>query len=474
MNPWDLSVNLKDVVIDFTLLGSFLILGTILRRYVKFFQHFLIPNNIIGGFLALIVGPQLLGITNITTDRLGIYVYHLLALTFIAIGLRDEKTEWGRGPISTGFAFLSHYLIQGAVGLIIALILIYTVMPDLFAGMGLLLPLGYGMGPGVAYTMGHNWESFGFEGGGEVGLTFAAVGYLIAYFAGIGLIQGGIRRRETTLIDGLEGISRDMRLGVVKENEPAIAGRLTLATEAIEPYAFQLALIGFLYFTTYIVVSSLSYLMESAGLDAFVGTLWSFHFVLANLISIAFRKVLDATGKSYVVDRGLMTRSAGVFVDYLVVSAIGAISLVIVGAYWLPLLLMCGIGGMLTYLLARWLQYRAFDNYHFERFIGIFGEMTGTINSGLVLVRVTDPEFDTPVAEDLVYGSGVALVFGFPLLIVLNLPMNVFGNSLTGYWITLGILFGYILILWFLWYAIGSLQFTPKKPTRPSEDREGE
>ncbi len=87
---------------------------------------------------------------------------------------------------------------------------------------------------------------------------------------------------------------------------------------------------------------------------------------------------------------------------------------------------------------------------------------------------MTDPEFDTPVAEDLVYGSGVALVFGFPLLIVLNLPMNVFGNSLTGYWITLGILFGYFIILWLIWYVLGSLQFRSHHPTRTSGFQNGQ
>lgn len=461
-STWDLTVNLKDVVIDFGLLSMFLVIATILRRYVKFFQRFLIPNNIVAGFLALILGPQLLGITSITSDRLGVYVYHLLALTFIAIGLREEKTDWGKGPISTGLAFVSNYLIQGIIGLTIALILIYTVMPDLFAGMGLLLPLGFGMGPGVAYTMGHSWESFGFAGGGNVGLTFAAIGYLIAYFSGIWLIQLGIKRRETKLIDGMEGISRDMRIGVVKEKEPEVAGRLTLSTEAIEPYAFQLGLIGFLYLITYGVVAFLANLMESAGLHDFVSTLWSFHFVLGSLIAIGVRKLFDISGRSYLIDPGLMTRSAGVFVDYLVVGAIAAISLVIVGQYWLPLALMSVVGGIGSYFLCRWLQYRAFDNNHFERFIGIFGEMTGTINSGLVLVRVTDPEFKTPVAEDLVYGSGVALVFGFPLLVVLNVPMNFFGNSLFGYGVTLGILVGYLFLLWGFWRLIGFLRF--KKP----------
>ena len=112
-------------------------------------------------------------------------------------------------------------------------------------------------------------------------------------------------------------------------------------------------------------------------------------------------------------------------------------------------------------------MYRAFDDYQFERFIGVFGNMTGTINSGLVLVRVTDPEFDTPVAEDLVYGSGMALLVGFPLLIVLNLPFTYFANSVTGYWVTIVIFLIYFVILIIGWRLTGFLRFTSDPPAGP-------
>lgn len=80
--------------------------------------------------------------------------------------------------------------------------------------------------------------------------------------------------------------------------------------------------------------------------------------------------------------------------------------------YWAPILVMSVIGGFATYYLLKYVCYRAFDDYHFERFAAIFAEMTGTLNLGLVMIRVTDPEFKTPVAEDLVYSSGIALFSG--------------------------------------------------------------
>ncbi|MCK9244929.1 MAG: hypothetical protein M0P75_06640 [Candidatus Marinimicrobia bacterium] len=459
MNPWDFTLNFKDVILDITALGAFLVIGTILRRYIPFFQKYLVPNNIIGGFLGLLVSQQILGLIVLDENRLGQYVYHLLAITFIVIGLGKSKTKFGKGPINKCFIELNCYIIQGAIGLLVALVLIYTLFPDLPAAMGLLVPLGFGMGPGIAYTMGHSWEKFGVEGGGIIGLTFAAIGFLIAYFAGVAIINRGIKNRETTLIRGPESLNNDIRTGIVKENKPEIAGWLTLSPEAIEPMAFQLGLIGFVYAMTYGLINVLTKLMANHGLSGFVDTIWSFHFVVGLLIAVVLRKILDLTNKSYVIDTGLMNRISGVAVDFLVTGSIVAINIVIIGQYWLPITLISALAGLATYFIIRYTSRRAFDDYHFERMIGIFGEMTGTINSGLVLIRITDPEFKTPAAEDLAFGGGMALFLGFPLLILLNAPMNFWNNTLRGYWLTLILMIAYLVVLWVIWRLIGYIRF---------------
>ena len=463
MNPWDLDVNLKSVVLDLLYLSTFILIGTYLRRYVKFFQKYLIPNNLIGGFIALLVSTQGFGWIDLPSERLGIYVYHFLALTFIALGLRQGKTNWGKGPLSKSFASLSSYLLQGLIGLLVALALFYTLMPDLFIGIGLLVPLGFGMGPGLAYAMGHSWEQWGFEGGGQVGLTFSAIGYLYAFFAGMAIIQWGIRNGKASLIQSIDHITDDMRTGVNKSGDYPVAGRLTLSTEAIEPMAFQLGLMGFCYLATYWIVDLLATGMEAAGLEKFIATLWSFHFVVALLVALFVRKMMDKTGRSYIIDSGLMTRGMGVFLDFLVVGAVAAISFTIVEKYWIPILIMSLLAGPATYIFLKWACWRAFDNYYFERFIEIFGEMTGTINSALVLLRVTDPEFKTPVAEDAVYGSGITLFVGFPLLIALNIPFAFFDGQIIGYWVTVGVMAAYWLILMIVWKLIGFIEFTRAK-----------
>ncbi|MDD5231103.1 MAG: sodium:glutamate symporter, partial [Candidatus Marinimicrobia bacterium] len=228
MNLWNFTLSFKDMVLDLSFMSVFLVAGTVFRRYGLFFQKYLVPNNLIAGFIGLILGTQVLGWIPISGERMGLYVYHLLALTFVAIGLRGEKTSWGKGPLSFSISMLTSYIIQGIIGVLVCFIFIYTIRPDLFAGLGLLLPMGFGMGPGQAFTIGTGWEKFGFEGGGMAGLTIAAVGYLIAYFAGMVIVNKGIRRGETALIEGLDSITSDMRTGVIKNGEKPVAGFLTL------------------------------------------------------------------------------------------------------------------------------------------------------------------------------------------------------------------------------------------------------
>ncbi|MBT3250771.1 MAG: hypothetical protein HN729_11015 [Candidatus Marinimicrobia bacterium] len=465
MNPWDLNVNLQDVVMDFLYLSSFIIAGTILRRYVKFFQSYLVPNNFIAGVLALIVGTQCLGWVDLHVDRLIIYVYHLLALTFIALGLRQSKSLRGRGPVSKSLASLTVYVFQAVSGLLVALLLFYTFMPDLFVGIGLVVPLGFGMGPGLAATLAGSWEKHGFTGGAQVGLTFATIGYLYAFFLGIAMVKWGIKRNKAVFIKSIDHISRETRIGIQKRGYFTSAGKLPQSTEAIEPLAFHMAAIGFVYLLTYLVVKGITDFLISNGLSEFVPTIWSFHFVVGLLLSLAVRKILDKTDKAYLIDNGLMTRGMGLFLDYLVVGAIAGISFTIVGEYWLPILIMTLIAGPGTLLITYYACYHAFSDYHFERFITLFGEMTGTVNSALVLLRIVDPEFKSPVAEDTVVGGGISLFLGFPLLYALNIPLVHYHNSISGYWVTLGIIVFYWLILLIFWLKTGYLNLKAEENT---------
>src|SRR5699024_8278630 len=91
--------------------------------------------------------------------------------------------------LNSGMMIVSTYLVQGLVGLGLFMILATTFYPDFFPGIGLLLPLGFGQGPGQAYSIGTQWEELGLAGGGNLGLTIAGIGFIWATVVGIILMN---------------------------------------------------------------------------------------------------------------------------------------------------------------------------------------------------------------------------------------------------------------------------------------------
>jgi glutamate:Na+ symporter, ESS family len=444
MSSWTLEFTAGQFFLDFAWLGLLLILGTILRKKVRLFQRYLMPANLLAGVAGLLIGMNGLGLIDLTSDRLGVYVYHLLALLFIALGLRAPKRNLGLSSVKFGLIFISSYLVQAIVGLGLTFILIYTIMPDLFAGIGLLPPLAFGMNPGIAFSIGQNWEQFGFDSGGIVGLTFAAFGFIAAYTVGIWLVRTGIRNGEAAYVKSEDELSEDIRTGLIEHPLPNDMEKITTSSESIESFTFHIGLIGGVYVATYGALKVMEGGLVWIGAEQEITTLWSFHFIAAAIIAIAVRRVLDGVNVSRYIDDTTMTRCSNLFMDFMIVASVAAISFLVVAMYWLPLLLISVSVILATWVIIRLMTSGAFAKFKLERFAAIFGNMTGTLQSGLVLLRILDPQMRSPVSFNLVYGSGLALIFGFPLLLLINAPVHYFSDITQGF---LGVLFTLILYL---------------------------
>ena len=51
----------------------------------------------------------------------------------------------------------------------------------------------------------------------------------------------------------------------------------------------------------------------------------------------------------------------------------------------------------------------------------MFGMLTGTASTGVILLREIDGHFKTPAADNLVYQNFPAIVFGFPMMLLATL-----------------------------------------------------
>ena len=95
----------------------------------------------------------------------------------------------------------------------------------------------------------------------------------------------------------------------------------------------------------------------------------------------------------------------------------------------------------------RWLVSRLFaDDFAFERVVLFWGTLTGTLSTGLALLRAVDPEFKTPAASDYLYASALTFFLVLPLILVSGFPALAYANG-SLYLITVAVLVLYVALI---------------------------
>lgn len=416
------------LILDLGIISSALLVSTFIRSKVRFFQKFLVPNALTAGFILLLLYNFVFPSINLAADRFGEMVYHLLNLSFIAMTLRkapQKKKKRESAIFATSVSVLSQYGLQALLGLLVTFFFMSTVFPDLFPAFGFLLPLGFVLGPGQAYAIGSGWEPMGFAGAGTVGLTFAAVGFLWACFGGVFLINYGIKKGwvNRNQIDILS--SREVRTGIYRrDEEKPVGSRLSTETEAIDSMSFHLALIFFTYLLSFLLLKGITALLSLVGPlgSELAFNLWGINFIFSGIVAMLLRSVAVKIDVAYTFDNHTLSQLSGLSVDVMVTAAVGAISLVVVGQYIVQILLLSTIAALLALILVPWFCSRIYTNYQFHRMLLIYGVSTGTLPTGLALLRVIDPNFETPAASDYMFGTGITFVLAIPFILSINLP----------------------------------------------------
>lgn len=436
-------------VIHFAVICISLLLGAFLRARIKLLQRYLIPSPIIGGVFLLLfynyVAPKM-GMNNVF---LGDLVYHLLNVSFIAMMLRNpsEKRKNGsRGVKANVVGTIGQYGLQTFFGLVLAAILGATICKGLNPAFGFQLTLGFELGPGQAYSMSKVWESMGYEGAASVGLTMAAIGFLVGSVGGVILINTAIKRKWISEEQAEKLRSQGTRSGFIFSSKQPGAYNTTDG-ESIDSLTYHLALVAFTYFLSYLALSGMEKLLGLAGNMGLelAESLWGINFVFSSLLALLVRAVMTKLHVNQSIDTDTMNRISGLSTDFTVAASLGAISISTVSGYWLPIVLMVILGIFITCFVLPWYSSRLFDDNQFNRTLMLFGSATGTMPTGLSLLRVVDPNFESPAAQDFIYGTGLVFPLAIPLILSANLPAkSVLDGKPALLWISIAIAGAYL------------------------------
>ena len=442
-------------LIQIGIIAMLILVANVLRRKIAFIRDSLMPTAVLAGFLMLLL--RNLGFEVIDGIFLESVTYHAIALGFIALSLRVPEDAEGESKFlapKNGALIVSTYLVQAMTGLAIALILAYTVMPDLFKASGILLPMAYGQGPGQANNVGTTYEALGMVGGRSFGLSLAAAGYLCACL--VGVVYMNILSRKDALTRTKE---KDYLSGSVTVDAFQADDEIPVA-ESVDKCSVQAALVAIIYLLTYLAIDGVVSLLENfaPGLAATVSTLlWGFNFIVGSVIATGCRVLFVNLRRAKLMHRQyqnnyLLSRISGVAFDFMIVAGIASIEVNDLSGYWLPFLLMAVMGGIVTFAYLMWMCKKLYPNYVYEGFFSMFGMLTGTISSGVLLLREIDPELKTPASNNLVTGSSFGIVFGFPMLLIISFAPK----STTTIWLSIAFVIAYLTALILFMLKVGN------------------
>lgn len=444
-------------ILLFAYIGAALLIAAFCRKQFSFLQQLMIPNAFIAGLIVLLCSGQLLGILSLSLDHLNTVVYHLLTGIFILVGLRGTRRKQGRAVFTTTVMIGQGYALLAVIGVLFTLLWVRALFPDFFPSFSMLPLLGFGFDHITATSIGFQWEQAGFIGGGRAGFSFGVMGLFWAYLGGTIMVLWARKRQGKG--GSAPVISPEAREGIIPRDskKPPGAG-LSTAPEAMESLALHLALVGVLYLLTFSLINQLAaWLGRFGGAGEIFGEfLWNYNFLFGLLLGYLARQIIDWLNLDYLFDSGTMQRISGAMVDYMIVASLAAVPLLIYVNYWIEVVVLSLLCGLAVAFFVYFATQKMHGDHKLARSAALFGYLTGNIASGVALLRMVDPELESPAAGDLAWAGGLSLLIGLPLFVFVNFPLYGFaaGMPLRYLLITLGLFAGYgalLTLIWFVW-----------------------
>lgn len=435
-------------------IGILLLIGAFLRARINIMQRLFLPASVIGGLIGLILRITLFNenalfplpkdwdvIFSLLPAILIVPIVASIPLGLNYINSNDKKIHFKKGSIqSITIMFIILGIIgasQSLLGLSIASFFKNALHNhDIYATFGTELSAGFAGGHGTAGIVSNILQSFDqsyWNTAQGITITVATVGIVSGILIGIIFINISARLGYTTFIQTKNEIALDIKTGVQPnvERQP-ISGKETTNPASIDSLSFHFALIFMVSGLAFLVV----HLFRSADILilSFI-PVWSYAMIIMFLLWGFMQKV----GLNWSIDVKTKSKITAVLTEFTIVAAIVSLPLDIVLLYVFPLSLMLISGLCLTILLTCFLSKAFFSELWFERSMTIFGTSTGVFITGILLLKMVDPEMKSPILIDYSFAYSINSIISFILF-----PIS-FG-LLINYGFNIGILF-YICIL---------------------------
>lgn len=472
-------ITFQGLLYTFIFIGLALLAGKGLRSLIPVLKKLFLPSSVLGGILILLAGPQVLGILfrgvlapdhtlsqglipgevlQVLGGLPGLLISVVFAALLMGKPIPHIREIWRRAGAQIVFG-QSLAWGQYVSGLLLVMFFLTPVfgIPSM---AGALIEIGFEGGHGTAAGMAETFRVMGFPEGADLALAMATFGLISGIVAGSVLVNWAARRRylpEQALL--MNRPENSQTVSVIPENiDEEIQDVLWEKEQSLkptDPFSIHLALVG--------LAIGLGWLAREAliGLETLTwarnGGFLFFRYIplfpMAMLGGVAIQIIVDKTGLGVHINRRMMNRISGTALDFIIVAALGTLSLSAIRLHLAPFLILAFTGLLWNLFCVFFLAPRIMPDWWFPRAVCDFGQSTGVTVTGLLLLRMADPANESGTLESFGYkqllfepivGGGFFTAASVPLIVQLG-PGPVLGitSSLLIFWLIAGwLLFG--------------------------------
>ena len=416
-------------VLAFAFLASMLLVGAALRARIGWLQNSLVPASLLGGLAGFVLLLADLDFGFDSSD-FGVMAFHFFTLSFMSLVLTgtdaqdaqpgsdvSAKSSITTGGLWLGIIWTMSLVLQAIVGLLVVKAYNGFSGASLSEFLGMIATHGFTQGPGQALSMGAIWQdTHGIENAVNFGIIYASAGFVAAFVVGVPIarwaVQRGLNANSKARLDS------DFVVGVFDVERRPSAGQQVTHPANLDSLAFHLGILG------------VAYLLTDEWLD-FIGPIaagvpfgesdlslifnHNLFFLHGLLTCLLLRRLLNKLGFSHLIDNDTQRRITGSSVDFMVVATLMAVEVALLTAYWVPILLVCVFVTLATAVLCFGFG-RLLGRFGIERALTAYGCCCGSTGSGIVLLRILDPDLSTPIARELAFFNVAIIAISFHIL----------------------------------------------------------
>lgn len=453
--------NLTDVFFAFLILGILLLIAVFIKQKIPLLQRLYIPESIIAGALALLLGPEALGslklsfandgifsdsIQNIWLESPEVLINIVFAALFLGENIPNPKDIWQKTAPQVAFG---QSLAWGQYAIAIALVT-FVLVPifDIDPLAGTLIEIGFEGGHGTAAGMATTLDKLGFPEGGNLALGLATVGIITGIVGGTLLIQWGEKRGyvQQRLNSGTRS-----PIAVKKATEISVTKTPALENIGVDFLTINFGFIAVAIVIGWLILKALFWLESifwgKMGLEL-IDDVPLFPMTLIG--GIIIQVIMNRLDLDFLIDRQLQEKIAGMAIDLLIASALASIDLTVLGEN-IGVFLSLALAGITWNIIAFvYLAPRIIPINWFERGLGDMGQSMGVTATGILLIRMVDPDNKTAAMSSFAYkqlffepivGGGL-FTAAAPVLITQfgSISILILTTSLLIFWLIFGVI----------------------------------